>query len=184
MSTKTQYEGADHIVTVIWLIHMLADSICNSFSSVSLSFFFFLSKPCINRNTHSPSNTHTHSARQLCWTLAWRQAFRFCHGNQTTGIAAQKSLWQRSGQRNRLCCTIVYTIYADFVSLLLSLVAFSLFFLFSLLSYSIPPSPHDLSFCLYFCLYEETREDSLSLCWKKSAFLLFCVVKQSSNYSS
>lgn len=37
-------------------------------------------------NTHAGTNTaHT----QLCWTPAWRQAFRFYHSNRTTRIAAQ-----------------------------------------------------------------------------------------------
>lgn len=37
-------------------------------------------------NTHAGTNTaHT----QLCWTSAWRQAFRFYHSNRTTRIAAQ-----------------------------------------------------------------------------------------------
>lgn len=96
------------------MINTHARALRNSFSSA----FLFIKAVNKQKHTLTPTkHTHTHSARQLRWTSAWRQAFRFYHGNQTSGIAAQKSLRQSSGKRNRLCCTVFYTIYPNFVCL-------------------------------------------------------------------
>lgn len=84
MSTKRHREDAHLLTVTLWSIDMTHTS----------PVWLLVSKA--NKHTHtlsiSLSNTHagTNTAHtQLCWTSAWRQAFRFYHSNRTTRIAAQ-----------------------------------------------------------------------------------------------